>query len=123
MFRLLFLFLLLAVGCDKKSPHPSSVLRMNIGEDPKTVDPRKARDLTSVTLMHMLFEGLTRTSQTGEAELALADSVEISDDGLKYVFHLRDSLWSNGDPVTSDDFAASWKTILYILPIPQRYHG
>lgn len=60
----------------------------------------------------MLFEGLTRTSRDGKAELALADRVAVSEDGLRYTFTLRNTKWSNGDPVTSFDFATSWKTVL-----------
>jgi oligopeptide transport system substrate-binding protein len=63
-------------------------------------------------MIHMLFEGLTRVSKSGEIEMALARDVEVSDDGTQYLFHLRKSLWSNGEPVTSFDFAESWKTIL-----------
>ncbi len=62
--------------------------------------------------MHMLFEGLTRRGQSGEWEMALAKEVDVSQDGKIYTFHLRKSFWSNGDPVTSFDFAASWKSIL-----------
>jgi oligopeptide transport system substrate-binding protein len=61
----------------------------------------------------MLFEGLTRLSREGKPELAVAENLEISADGLEYVFHLRKTLWSNGDPVTSYDFAESWKRILH----------
>jgi len=60
----------------------------------------------------MLYEGLTRTSKEGKPEPALAEKIEIAEDGLKYTFHLRTSLWSNGDPVTSFDFADTWKAIL-----------
>lgn len=93
-------------------PIQEQSIRVNIGSDPQTLDPRKARDLSSVTLAHMFFEGLTRTSQKGDLEMALAESVEISSDGLQYRFHLRRSFWSNGDPLTSFDFAESWRTIL-----------
>ncbi|MDE3045286.1 MAG: peptide ABC transporter substrate-binding protein [Verrucomicrobiota bacterium] len=65
-----------------------------------------------MTVCRMLFEGLSRISREGNTELALASSVEISDDRLEYTFHLRDALWSNGDPVTSEDFIRSWKTTL-----------
>ena len=56
--------------------------------------------------------GLTRNSKTGELEMALAESVDISEDGLQYVFHLRKSHWLNGDVLTSFDFAESWKSML-----------
>jgi len=112
MFRLLFLILVLFASCQKSVPLHEKTLRINICADPQTLDPRKARDLTTITLMRMMFEGLTRTSHSGELELALAHNVEISDDSTQFVFHLRKSFWSNGDPVTSDDFAKSWKSIL-----------
>jgi oligopeptide transport system substrate-binding protein len=100
------------VGCSKDSTPNLQALRINIASDPATLDPRRARDLNEVTICRMLFEGLTRTSKEGKTELALAEAVEISDDGLEYVFHLRSAFWSNGDPVTSFDFAESWKSTL-----------
>jgi oligopeptide transport system substrate-binding protein len=113
MKRVLLSFILLLASCQTQdAPQAPPKLRINIGVDPQTLDPRKARELTSVTLMHMFFEGLTRISKTGDVELALAESVEVSDDGLQYRFHLRKTFWSNGDLVTSNDFAASWLAVL-----------
>ena len=60
----------------------------------------------------MLFEGLTRTSKTGETELALAKAVDISPDGRTYAFHLRNASWSDGSPLTAFDFADTWRTLL-----------
>ncbi len=79
---------------------------------PATADPRKSSDFTSATLICMIFEGLTRCLPDGTAEMALAEQVEISSDGLTYLFHLRPSAWSDGAPVTAGDFEKSWKTIL-----------
>lgn len=113
MFRLIYLLLILVVSCQRiDSSKRQQTLRINICSDPQTLDPRKARDLSTTTVIHMLFEGLTRTSKTGELEMALAQDVEISEEGRLYAFHLRKSFWSNGDQVTSFDFAESWKTIL-----------
>lgn len=94
------------------SAKEEQILRLNIVADPQTLDPRKGRNLESVTLMHMFFEGLTRTSKAGDLETAIAERVEISQDGLRYSFHLRKSFWSNGKPLTSFDFAESWRTVL-----------
>lgn len=113
MLRYLFILLLTFVSCNRSSgPLDEQKLKINIGFDPQTLDPRKARDLQGSTLMHMLFEGLTRTSKTGQTELALAHHVVVSEDGKQYTFSLRKSIWSNGDPVTSFDFAESWRSIL-----------
>ncbi len=43
---------------------------------------------------------------------ALAETVEISDDLLKYTFHLREAYWSDGTPITAFDFIQTWKDIL-----------
>lgn len=87
-------------------------LRVNIGGDPQTLDPRRARDLPAVSVMHMLFEGLTRVNPQEKAELALAEKVKISEDLLTYTFQLRSAQWSNGDLVTADDFVYAWKKVL-----------
>ncbi len=112
MIRWFFLILILFASCQPRNPKHEQRLHINIGVDPQTLDPRKARDLATITLMRMLFEGLTRSSKSGDLELALAEKVDVSDDWTRFVFHLRKSFWSNGDPVTSADFEASWKSIL-----------
>ncbi len=115
--RWLYLFFIVALpllsSCRKaETPLPKQTLTINIGSDPTSVDPRKARDLNAIALCRMLFEGLTRISPQGTVELALAEKVDVSADGLRYTFHLRPSLWSNGEPVTSQDVAESWKRVL-----------
>ncbi|MGB7978742.1 MAG: peptide ABC transporter substrate-binding protein [Chlamydiales bacterium] len=114
IIRCLFLSIFFLTGCNEKNIEPSNkqTVRISIGAEPQSLDPRKVRDSISTALMHMFFEGLTRFGKGGELEMALAESVEISEDGLEYRFRLRKSLWSNGDPVTAFDFAESWKTIL-----------
>jgi oligopeptide transport system substrate-binding protein len=92
--------------CDEVS------MRVNIGGEPTTLDPRKARDLGALTMIRMLFEGLTRINRDEKPELALAESVTISEDLKTYTFRLRSSQWTNGDPVTAEDFATAWKKIL-----------
>ncbi len=87
-------------------------MRVNIGDEPATLDPRKARDLSSLTLIRMLFEGLTRINREEKPELALAESVIISADLKTYTFHLRAAHWTNRDPITAEDFAYAWKKIL-----------
>lgn len=113
MFRIFLFSLLLLAACQTSNTvSREQVIRVNIGGDPQCLDPRKARDLTSITLVNMFFEGLFRTSKEGKIEPALTENVEISNDGLQYCFRLRKSEWSNGDPVTSYDFAECWRAIL-----------
>ena len=87
-------------------------VRLNLISDPRTLDPRKSRELNERILMNMFFEGLVREGKTGQSELALADHVDISEDGTSYTFHLRDAKWSNGDPILAKDFIYSWKSSL-----------
>lgn len=100
------------LGCHQKQASIPTCFHMNIRLEPMTLDPRMARDSNALTLCRMLFEGLTRISKEGNPELAIAESVDVSSDGLEYTFHLRSTVWSNGDAVTSYDFAESWKQIL-----------
>ncbi len=108
-FFQVFALLVLLVGCTAKK---DNVLRVNLGAEPTTLDPRKARDLQAMTLARMFFEGLTRVNQDDKAELALAEKVDVSADGKTYTFTLRAAKWSNGDPVTANDFVYAWTKAL-----------
>ncbi len=114
VYFFLMILTLKMVGCQHSSQRgPSSPsITLNIGNEPQTLDPRKARDLQCQTVSRMLFEGLSRCSPEEKAELALAESVEISSDLKTFTFHLKEALWSNGDPVTASDFAYAWKKVL-----------
>ncbi len=111
--KVLFFFLML-IGCSKDQSLIVSkeTLRVNLGAEPLTLDPRKARALNAINICRVFFEGLTRMSKEGKPELALAEKMEVSPDGKRYMFTLREAFWSNGDRVSSEDFVYSWKTIL-----------
>ncbi len=104
-----FLLLLLATGCQSEKGHK---LKVNLGGEPQTLDPRKAKDLQSQTVVQMCFDGLTRMDPQDRPQLAVAERLEISSDGKIYTFYLRDCSWSNGEKVTADDFAYAWKKSL-----------
>lgn len=111
-------FLLIAVfawGCHSSSNlevPKVKMVKMNLKDEPHTLDPRLARDTSSLTLMRMLFEGLTRIASNEQPELALASDVHISEDLKTYVFSLREAKWSNGVPVQASDFVYSWRKVL-----------
>ena len=109
-------FIVLLTGCfsqpkEKKAPQVQA-LRINIGDDPQILDPRRARSLNDITLLRHLFEGLTRKNPQGKIDLALAKSVQISEEGKRYRFTLVKSYWSNKDPLTAHDFAYAWYKVL-----------
>ena len=84
---------------------------INIKTEPPSLHPGKATDSTSSAVLDQVFEGLTRINQdTDEPEEAMAEDIDISDDELTYTFTIRDDAeWSNGDPVTAEDFEYAWK--------------
>lgn len=109
-------------SCQKKEKDQSQCLRINIVEEPATLDPRKARDLNTIAVMKMLYEGLTRISKDGKVEPALAKEIIISKDYKNYVFHLRKSVWTNGSSISSYDIAKSWREALDPkFPSPMAY--
>jgi ABC-type transport system substrate-binding protein len=102
----------LLVGCGgssaPKPPHGGASLRLEIPVAPPTLDPAKAADLSSLNVVHELNAGLTRFSGRG-VEPDLAESWEPSENGLVWTFHLRKGIrWSNGAPITAEDFRRSW---------------
>lgn len=105
----------LFVACGKQEEQQAcdrSTLRLNLVSPPLTFDPRKGCDVISSNMHFMLFEGLTKDTPESDHAPGVAKSYEVSQDGTRYTFHLRDSTWSNGDPVTARDFAESWKAML-----------
>jgi len=60
----------------------------------------------------LLYDGLTRCLPGNDVELAVAQKIDVSPDGTVYTFHLRNSTWNDGSPVTAYDFERSWKRAL-----------
>lgn len=91
----------------------AKIFRVNIGTEPPDLDPAKTDDLTSFSVILPLFKGLTQFDNDMRAQPAIAQSWEISPDGKQYVFHLRpDARWSDGKPVTAQDFIYAWQRAL-----------
>src|SRR5262245_13346130 len=88
------------------------VLHRGNGAEPETLDPAKSTGVTESNIQYELLEGLTTYSVDGLVIPGVAEKWDVSDDGKTYTFHLRDSKWSNGDPVTADDFVYSWRRVV-----------
>lgn len=85
----------------------------NNSSEPATLDPAKAQGTHESFPMQHLFEGLTRITEEGKIENALADSIEVSEDGLTYTIKLKEGLkWSDGKPITAHDYEFSWKRVV-----------
>ena len=76
----------------------------------ESLDPQQATDGTSFEVIADYTDGLMQMDADGQAVPALAESYDLSDDGLTYTFHIRDDAnWSNGTPVTAADFVFAWQ--------------
>jgi oligopeptide transport system substrate-binding protein len=91
----------------------SQSLVLNLGTEPPTLDPALAVDLTSGTVIDLLFQGLTTFDAQSQVKPAVATHWDISADGRQYTFYLRtDANWSDGKPVTAEQFIQAWQRIL-----------
>lgn len=96
----------------KEKEKEKTKLNLNVAYELITIDPRKGSDFVSSSIQFLLYDGLTRMTPYSKASMSLAEQIDVSDDGLKYTFHLRNAKWSNGAPITAFDFVQTWKDIL-----------
>jgi oligopeptide transport system substrate-binding protein len=85
---------------------------VNWGAEPPSLDPGLATDTTSSNILLNIMDPLVKLGPPPNLEPvpSLAESWDTSADGLTVTFHLRsDGKWTNGDPVTAQDFEYSWK--------------
>ena len=90
------------------------VLHFGNGAEPQGLDPHIVTGVPEHHVIQALFEGLVlKNPYTLEVEPGLAASWDISEDGRVYTFHLQENAsWSNGDPITAEDFRWSWERAL-----------
>ncbi|MET3291383.1 UNVERIFIED_CONTAM: dipeptide transport system substrate-binding protein [Brevibacillus sp. OAP136] len=101
----------------KETPTPqdqhSKLLLLNNLKEPTSLDPPIGFDQISYDILNNMMEGMTRLGKDNNPEPAAAKEWKISEDGKTYTFLLRDGIkWSNGDPVTAQDFEFAWKRLL-----------
>ncbi len=78
--------------------------------EPQTLDPHRAEGVPASNILRDLYEGLTSEAPDGAVVPGVAASWEVSADGRVYTFRLRDDArWSNGDPVTAEDFVYGFR--------------
>jgi oligopeptide transport system substrate-binding protein len=88
-------------------------MTLNAMSEPPSLDPALAVDTTSGWILDHTFEGLYTKDQKGSPVLGAAKDVKTSDDGKTYTFTIRDDAkWSDGSPVTAQDFEYAWKRVL-----------
>lgn len=83
------------------------------GSEPKSLDPHLVTGQPEGRLVSAIFERLVRWDPaTLEVVPGLAERWEVSDDGTRYTFHLRDAAWSDGVPITAETVEQSWRRLL-----------
>ena len=95
------------------TPTRKQEFRWSNGKLPKSMDPARAIAPPETDLVRAVYEGLTELdAKTLKEKPAAAESWTASDDFRTWTFRLRtDAKWSNGKPVTAQDFVRSWKRL------------
>ena len=116
----LLLIIFAILGCssqeslDVESANKQGILLLDNGTEPQGLDPHIVTGVTEHKIIIALFEGLTMQNPQGEGVIpGAAESWTISSNGKVLLFRIRDdAVWSNGDPLTAEDFVYSWRRIL-----------
>ncbi len=94
----------------QKTDAPSVVTRNNVAE-PQSLDPHQITGVPEVNLIRDLFEGLVETDEKGDIRPAVAESWQSADNKV-WLFKIDPKAkWSNGEPVTAEDFVYSWRRL------------
>jgi oligopeptide transport system substrate-binding protein len=102
----------LTSGVGASSAAAQNVLRVANSGEPDSLDPHQVSGNWEDRIVGDMFMGLTTEAADGTVIPGAAESWTISDDGLTYTFTLRDHTWSDGTPVTADDFVFAFRRIL-----------
>ncbi len=89
-----------------------NVLKVQFNVEVASMDPQIATDGTSFEAIAAVTEGLYSVDAEGSAIPAMVDTVDKSEDGMTYTFKLKDANWSNGTPVTAEDFVFAWRRLV-----------
>lgn len=80
--------------------------------DIPTMDSTKAHDSIAFNVLNNINEGLYRQNESNDVELAMAEKHDKNEDETVHTFTLREQNWSNGEPVTANDFEYAWKRVM-----------
>lgn len=122
LFCIVFLTMLLLLGGCWSNDGSGSIIKYDLAEGVKNLDPQFATDETARMIISNTFEGLLRQLPNGEVEPGVAERYTVSDDGLIYTFYLRQNArWSGEkpEPVTAHDFVFALRRLFNpVAPSP-----
>ena len=112
LFSVIIVLSLTSCSKDDDSPE-NQIINYNINSEPVTLDPQIADDKAARIIIMNIFEGLCRLDQNDCAVPGAAESWSIDKTRTEYTFRLRkDALWSDGSPLTADDFVYGFERSL-----------
>lgn len=90
------------------------ILRVSMAGAPTDINPLTSSTTEGSELLGCMYEGLVRQNAEGQIlpGSGLAEKWDISEDGKVYTFTLRDATWSDGSPITADQFVYAWEKVL-----------
>ncbi|NTU83146.1 MAG: peptide ABC transporter substrate-binding protein [Chloroflexales bacterium] len=94
------------------APPEQQILRVRLVAYPETIDPALDENTSEEAVIKQLFTGLTRMNTELKPEPAIAESWEFNADNTQITFKLRESKWSDGQPLTAKDFVYGWQRFL-----------
>lgn len=95
-----------------KEEEVAQVLKVSATAEIPTMDSTQAHDGVAFNVLNNTNEGLYRQDEKNESVLAVAEKHEESEDEVVHTFTLKETKWSNGDPVTAADFEYAWKRVM-----------
>ncbi|MEM8728053.1 MAG: peptide ABC transporter substrate-binding protein, partial [Chlamydiota bacterium] len=93
----------------------NNTLRVTINFDISTLHycgSNKGSYISSSQIIPYVFEGLMRLGKDDVPMPAIAHRIDISEDRKTYTFHLKETEWSDGTPLTAQDFEYAWKMLI-----------
>ncbi|WP_157142940.1 peptide ABC transporter substrate-binding protein [Brachyspira pilosicoli] len=115
LFQTFFIFLIffLIISCSKETKKIKDELTVNLGYELQSIDPAINDETYGFIYINHAFEGLLTKDINGKIVGGSSDKWEISEDKLKYTFHIReDAKWSDGKKLTADDFVYSYRRVV-----------
>ncbi|HET7086064.1 MAG TPA: peptide ABC transporter substrate-binding protein [Rhizomicrobium sp.] len=89
-----------------------TVLNRGNGAEPESLDPAFAGSSAEINILGDMMVGLTTLDAAARPIPGIAERWETSSDGLTWTFHLRAARWSDGKPVTAENFLFAWRRLL-----------
>lgn len=116
---LLALIMVLSLAaCGNNAAGDGKILNVHVTAAIDSIDQHLTSAGDDFEVIGTMVEGLFLCDADGNAIPGLAETYEKSEDGMTWTFNLRDAKWSNGDPVTADDFVFAWQRA---MSLPAEY--